>query len=344
MNNLHAKLSPSAAYRWMACPASVQESQTVPYSMPRDTSAATLGAEVHAAVEKRFKDTATQDDTVELVSNAANDFVEYVNSFNFDTVHNEKKLYIKEQNDCWGTADVVGVKGNELYVIDLKYGMYPVSAQRNPQLLIYACGALDTLEGLERVEKINMIIYQPRLKNIDEYTLTRNELQRWKETVLLPSAQEALSDSGTYTVGGHCRYCPAKNSCAVRNETLFNHVVNDEIIYNRTTSKQEKLKIIDDIMKRYDELSKFLKEIKEYAHYAMTQGHEFESVKLVDGRKMRYIADEDGLREKLAELGHSEKDFMEMKSVAQLERIVGKDVMQFYTEERSGAPVMKRRT
>jgi len=168
-------------------------------------------------------------------------------------------------------------------------------------------------------------------------------LLRWKEVILLPSAKEALSSDALYTVGDHCRYCPAKHTCGSRNEMMLSQIVSDELAYNRTTRKTEKLEIVDDIMKRHDELSKFLKEIKEYAHYAMTQGHEFESVKLVDGRKMRYIADADGLREKLVELGHSEADYMEMKSVAQLERIAGKDVVQFYTEERAGAPMMKRR-
>ena len=348
MSNAHAKLSPSAAYRWMACPASIAETQTVPYAMPRDTSAAMLGSEVHAAVERRFHAKAKDEgnravESVELVANAANDFVEYVESLQFDKVYSEKVVWIKEQNDCWGTADVVGVKSNELYIVDLKYGMYPVSAERNPQLLIYACGALDTLEGLEHIDAVNMIIYQPRLRNIDVYTVNRDELLRWKEVILLPSAREALGDEAIYTVGGHCRYCPAKHTCGRRNETMFTTAVDDGFNYHHALNGIQKLEIVDNIMKRHDELSKFLKEIKEYAYYAMTQGHEFESVKLVDGRKMRHIADENGLREKLVELGHSEAEYMEMKSVAQLERIVGKDVIQFYTEERAGVPVVKRR-
>ena len=348
MSNAHAKLSPSAAYRWMACPASVAETQTVPYVMPRDTSAAVLGSAVHAAVEKRFHAKAQEEgngsvEDVELVANAANDFVEYVKSLQFDKVYSEKVVWIKEQNDCWGTADIVGVKGDELYIVDLKYGMYPVSAERNPQLLIYACGALDTLEGLEHVEQVNMIIYQPRLKNIDVYTVTRDELLRWKEVILLPSAKEALGDESLYTVGGHCRYCPAKHTCNVRNEMMLNQIVSDELVYNRTTHKTEKLKIIDDIMKRHTDLEKFLKEVKEYAHYAMTQGHEFESVMLVDGRKNKYINDEDALFKKLKELGHNETDCKELKSVAKLEELFGKALIQFYTTERVGAPVIKKR-
>ena len=361
MSNAHAKLSPSAAYRWMACPASIAETQTVPYVMPRDTSAAVLGSEVHAAVEKRFYAKAHEEgdkavekteeklylvgsvEEVELVAKAADDFVEYVESLQFDKVYSEKVVWIKEQNDCWGTADIVGVKGNELYIVDLKYGMYPVSAERNPQLLIYACGALDTLEGLEHVSKINMIIYQPRLKNIDVYTVTRDELLRWKEVILLPSAREALSNDALYTVGGHCRYCPAKHTCGRRNETMFTTAVDDGFNYHHALNKIQKLEIVDNIMKRHDELSKFLKEVKEYAHYAMTQGHEFESVKLVDGNKTRFITDVDGLIEKLKELGIDEADYKDMKSVASLEKIVGKDVIQFFIGERAGAPVVKRR-
>lgn len=342
MSNAHAKLSPSAAYRWMACPASIQECQNVPYKMPRDTSAAELGSKVHAAVERRFagKDCDVDDD--DEIKNAALDFVEYVKGFDFDTVYSEKTLYIKEQPDCWGTADVIGVKNDELYIIDLKYGMYPVEAERNPQLMIYGCAALDTLNGLEHVETVTMIIYQPRLKNIDEFTLSRKTLENWKATKLLPSAQIALGSYGEYALGTHCRYCPAKSTCVARNGEIFERVVEACEQYRKVT-EETKMQLIDDIMKRHDELSKFLKEVKEYAHYAMTQGHVFESVKLVDGRKMRYIADENSLREKLVELGHNEAEYMEMKSVAQLERIVGKDVIQFYTEERAGAPIMKRR-
>lgn len=348
MSSAHAKLSPSAAYRWMACPASIAETQVVPYAMPRDTSAAMLGSEVHAAVERRFYKKAQEEgngavEEVELVAKAADDFIEYVDSLQLDKVYSEKVVWIKEQNDCWGTADIVGVKGEELYIVDLKYGMYPVSAERNPQLLIYACGALDTLKNVEHVKQINMIIYQPRLKNIDVYTVTRDELLRWKEVILLPSAREALSDEALYTVGGHCRYCPAKHTCNVRNETMLNQIVSDELVYNRTTRKTDKLEIIDDIMKRHDELSKFLKEVKEYAHYAMTQGHEFSSVMLVDGRKNKYITDEAALLKKLKELGHSETDCKELKSVAKLEELFGKTLIQFYTAERVGAPVIKKR-
>jgi hypothetical protein len=111
----------------------------------------------------------------------------------------------------------------------------------------------------------------------------------------------------------------------------------------RAVTEDTKLQMIDKIMERHDEFSKFLKEIKEYAHYAMTQGHEFENVKLVDGNKTRFITDVDGLIKKLKELGIDEADYKDMKSVASLEKIVGKDVLQFYVGERAGAPVVKRR-
>jgi len=308
--------------------------------MPRDTSAAELGSKVHAAVEKKFAGKDAED--VEVIESAADDFVEYVKSFDFDTVYSEKTLYIKEQKDCWGTADIVGVKGATLYIIDLKYGMYPVEASWNSQLMIYACAALDTLDGLDHVKAVTMIIYQPRLKNIDEFTLSRKLLENWKTEKLLPSAQIALGSYGEYALGTHCRYCPAKSTCVARNGKLFERVVEACGQY-RAVTEGTKLQMIDKIMERHDEFSKFLKEVKEYAHYAMTQGHEFENVKLVDGNKTRFITDVDGLIKKLKELGHDEADYKDMKSVASLEKIVGKDVLQFYIGERAGAPVVKRR-
>ena len=45
--------------------------------------------------------------------------------------------------EAWGTADVIIARGDELIVIDFKYGMgVEVSAERNPQMSLYALGAL----------------------------------------------------------------------------------------------------------------------------------------------------------------------------------------------------------
>jgi hypothetical protein len=50
---------------------------------------------------------------------------------------------------AWGTLDVAVLKGDELIVIDLKYGRgVEVSAERNPQLSLYALGILSTLRDM----------------------------------------------------------------------------------------------------------------------------------------------------------------------------------------------------
>lgn len=53
------------------------------------------------------------------------------------------------EDQAWGTADVIVLKGDEIIVVDFKYGMgVEVSAERNPQMSLYALGALQLVGDL----------------------------------------------------------------------------------------------------------------------------------------------------------------------------------------------------
>lgn len=80
-----------------------------------------------------------------------------------------------------GTADALIYlpSTKHLIVEDLKYGTGErVYAEKNPQLLLYALGALQDVRmmGYE-VEKVTVVICQPRLSHIDEYTCDVAELE-----------------------------------------------------------------------------------------------------------------------------------------------------------------------
>jgi hypothetical protein len=66
----------------------------------------------------------------------------------------------------WGTADAIVLKGEVLYVRDLKYGANAVvEAEDNKQLKIYALAALLTVKGA--VKYVDVGIVQPRAKHPD---------------------------------------------------------------------------------------------------------------------------------------------------------------------------------
>lgn len=69
----------------------------------------------------------------------------------------------------FGTGDLVIVADDTLYIVDLKYGKgIAVSAEWNPQMLLYSLGALELFDSLYDIEKVNMTIHQPRLENVSK--------------------------------------------------------------------------------------------------------------------------------------------------------------------------------
>ncbi len=75
--------------------------------------------------------------------------------------------YVK---DGFGTGDLVIVADDVLQVIDFKYGKgVTVSAEHNPQMMLYALGALNLYGYLYDIKTVKTAIVQPRLDNISEW-------------------------------------------------------------------------------------------------------------------------------------------------------------------------------
>ena len=69
--------------------------------------------------------------------------------------------------ESFGTADCIIVADGMLTVIDFKYGLgILVEAEENPQMRMYALGALNLFESLYDIQTVRMIIFQPRRDNI----------------------------------------------------------------------------------------------------------------------------------------------------------------------------------
>lgn len=87
-----------------------------------------------------------------------------------------------EEHTAWGTADVIIARGDELIVVDFKYGRgHEVDAEKNPQMSLYGLGALQAYQGLVAdFERVRMAISQPRIKSApSEWDCTVNELEAW---------------------------------------------------------------------------------------------------------------------------------------------------------------------
>ncbi len=134
---------------------------------------------------------------------------------------------------AFGTSDVVVIKSKTLVIIDLKYGYTPVTADENPQLQLYALGALEDLGmvyDLSEVEEVQLVIFQPRIENTSTWSTTVADLYLFAEKVTL-AAQRSDEASALYEnpystfdtdewedeylapSEEGCRWCKAKGKC-----------------------------------------------------------------------------------------------------------------------------------
>ena len=200
----HAKLSPSGASRWLACPGSVVLGEQYPdtssaYSR-EGTAAHTLAAMVLRSSSVINADDflgehiRVEDDKIKVTK----DMVRYIQSY-VDYVREaaqDKMLFIEVavpighltgETGATGTADaiIVDVHERSLTVVDLKYGMgVPVNAEDNEQLQIYALGALEECDMLADFTTVRMVIHQPRVREEpSEWTVERDVLRQFAEVV-----------------------------------------------------------------------------------------------------------------------------------------------------------------
>ena len=170
----HARLSPSAAVRWMVCPGSIALADHFPDT---PSFAASEGTFAHTIREKCLK---SGDDAVDLVG-----YSETVDDWVFEWKLEDCDLlqrgidWIREQPgrkmiehrvdlSAWmpgqfGTLDTAIIHGDLLIAFDLKWGRgVTVQAENNPQLMLYAAGLWSELEDRKNIKRVLLVIDQPR--------------------------------------------------------------------------------------------------------------------------------------------------------------------------------------
>jgi len=225
----HSAISPSSAGQWVQCPASVKFQQ----DFPRETDpiAAREGSAAHWLAARALQGAdcsglTVADNGIEITDEmhaavrAYCDDVERVAG----VIHVEQRISCpKIHAEAYGTCDCYSVVGNRLTVWDFKFGILPVSAHLNYQLLMYASGILSNISD-KNITEIDLRIIQPRAYNRAECGFTHwlldvTELPKF-EAILHVAAAAALNDAPPAETGGHCRYCRARHACpALRIET-----------------------------------------------------------------------------------------------------------------------------
>jgi hypothetical protein len=237
----HAILSPSASGRWLSCPASIRMTRDIPYQPA--SIYAIEGTQFHTLCEITARQKFLGSDTypleflewsIETPMDWHEQQFQFVEDYldllqGFLDEEDGARLLLEERVDtdipgCWGTADAIIVYSDRVRVIDIKYGAGArVSALENSQLRLYGLGALNTLfRDRLPIREITTTIWQPRMNNLSEETLTRTELEAWGEDVL-PIAKLALGEDAPFGPSeSACRWCPISGECAPRTRWMLN--------------------------------------------------------------------------------------------------------------------------
>ena len=362
----HALLGASSASRWLKCTPSVRLTENIPEkpstyaaegSLAHDLAETTLLLKDKQITKQKYNKALKDTKAHELFSNEmidhADDFASYVMeqkaSLQKDYPHLKPLLQTETRVDFsqyvpegFGTCDVILLGGHELHIIDLKYGKgVEVSADNNPQLMLYALGALNELGFLYDIISVTMTIFQPRLDNISTFTMMVTDLVEWAENTLAPTALIAFDGAGEQVAGDHCKFCKLKPTCrklAEENLKLAQY----EFKPAATLSNAE----IADVIKTADRLKDWATSVKDYALEQALQGEIFEGFKVVEGRSNRRYADENQVEAALTKEGYKEEEIYtkSLLGITAMEKLLGKKhfnvMLGELVEKPAGSPTL----
>ena len=339
----HAVLSASSSYRWLNCSPSARLEQEFE---DRETEAAAEGTAAHAlcehklrrALKRQSRKPISKYDCEEMDIHTDN-YVQFV----LETISQAREhcadpiINIEQRLDfsCYvphgfGTGDCIIIADKTLHIIDFRYGQgVLVEAENNPQMMLYALGALRIYDTLYDIEDVAMTIYQPRRENISTWTIAVSDLVTWAENELVPKARLAFEGKGEYMPGPWCTFCKAAVKCRARAEEKL-ALARYEFAQPPLLTDDE----IEEILGKLDDLTRWAEEIKAYAQdAALNHGKQWHGFKVVEGRSVRKYSDENAVIEAANAAGYHDIFRKSLLPITEMEKLMGK---QEFAEVLSG--------
>lgn len=350
----HAILSASSSHRWMSCTPSARLEQEFD---DQESAAAAEGTAAHALAEHKIrkalklrsrKPVSKFDcDEMDAYTDAYRDFV--LERLEVARQECADPLILIEQKldfSCWvpdgfGTGDCLIVSDKRLHVIDFKYGQgVLVDAEANPQMMLYALGALRLFDALYDIEEVTMSIFQPRRDNVSTWTISVADLQMWAEQVLKPVAEMAYKGEGDYIPGPWCQFCRAAVKCRARAEEKL-ALAKYEFAAPPLLTDAE----IEDILSKLDDLTHWANEIRAYAEdAAINHGKVWSGFKVVESKTNRRYANEEAVAEAATAAGFHDIYKKSLITITEMEKLMGKktftEVIGPYVEKPKGKPTL----
>lgn len=329
----HALLSASSAHRWLHCPPSAKLTAGVTEA---PSEAALQGTAAHALAEHKLRRALKQQSKRPVskyeddeMNTHTDDYVSYV----LEQYEQAKQatpgavIYIEQHLDFshvvpggFGTGDCLIVADGTLHVIDLKYGLgVLVEAEWNPQMMLYAIGALALFDALYDIEQVALTVFQPRRENVSTWTISVTELNKWAEQTLKPAAELAAKGEGEFYAGAWCQFCRIASTCRARAEANL-ELAKFEFAPPAELSPAEVAKVLTQI----PELTRWASDVQDYALSQALSGERYEGFKLVAGRSIRKYTDETAVAEAAKAAGYRDIYKRSLLTITAMEKLMGK--------------------
>jgi hypothetical protein len=350
----HAILSASSADRWLHCPPSARLCESYE---DKGSDYAAEGTEAHALCEYKLRKALglpAEDPTEKLTyfNEEMNDCATGYAAYVLEQVEAVKQVcadpvvLIEQRVDFsrwveggFGTADAIIIADGTLNICDYKHGLgVLVRAEENPQLMCYALGALELFDKIYDIETVSMTIYQPRRDNVSTYEISKDNLHRWADEVLKPTAELAFAGDGNFLCGEWCGFCKAKNDCRARAEANLVLAQYEFKLPPLLTDED-----IEDILSKVDELISWASDIKEYALQQAISGKEWNGWKLVEGRSNRKYVNDAVVADVVEQAGFDPYE-RKVLGITAMQKLLGKsrfdELLSPYIEKPQGKPTL----
>ena len=350
----HAVLSASSANRWLHCPPSVRLSEGY---MDKASAFAMEGTSAHELCEYKLRSALGMEaenptENLDFYNAEMEECAEGYATYILELVEKAKEtcsdpvVMVEQRVDFsryvpegFGTADCIIIADETLNIVDYKHGKgVEVSAEDNPQMKLYALGALELFDCLYDISKVQMTIFQPRLSNVSVFVMNKADLLNWANDELTAKAELAFEGKGELCCGEWCKFCKAKANCKERAR------VNMEMAqYEFRKSSLLTDKEVVEILSRIDELTSWASDVKNFALEQAVRGKQWPGWKVVEGRSNRKYTDEGAVAQVVKNAGYNPYD-EKIMGITNMTKMLGKEkfneLLGDFVERPQGKPTL----
>jgi len=344
---------PSASHTWLKCPYSAFARANTPNTTSSYAEAGTLA---HELCEIKVKLASGQMSAYEFEERRARIEANPIfdagmkgsSQLYLETIQQLETMYFKYQpfvavertvsysdicgEDGFGTADCILYGESTLVVVDYKNGSgVPVSAEENPQMKLYALGALQSVVDplVYDIDKIVLCIVQPNVYEEPQIWETcKADLMSWVESTLKPAVKNIQEKKFFKRAGGWCKsgFCPNYVNCTAWREhfaSVYADYASEDKDLNLDSLSADEL---GELYTKIYELKGWMETLQNHVECLVTSKTPVKGWKLVEGRSKRFIKDPDGMEAALTKAGfdpamtHSTPELL---PITKLEKLFG---------------------